>query len=319
MLDALTLDQLRSFVAVADSGSFRSAARRLLRVQSAISHAVANLEAQLGVPLFERSGRRPALTPEGQALLADARDILLRMDALRAHARGLGEGVERELSLVVDTLFPISQVGAALCEVRSAFPAVDLRVTVAPLGGPIQALMDGRCTLAVTVGETVREPRLALEALSSVALVAVVAGTHPLGRRSAAGPLGLTDLADHLQVVLEDPTELTKGRSFGVLSPHVCRVGTQDVKHALILAGVGWGRLPLWQVARDLDEGRLSRLATDALGRRAELVSEAYLVHRVDEPLGPAARAFRTALSRIAKAAAAEGGTAAPRRRRVPR
>ena len=108
MLDALTLDQMRIFVAIAETGSFRAAAAGLSRVQSAVSHAIGNLEAELGVALFDRSRHRPVLTPEGEALLANARDILLRVDAMRARARGMGEGVELELSLVVDTLFPIA-------------------------------------------------------------------------------------------------------------------------------------------------------------------------------------------------------------------
>ncbi|AFK56529.1 LysR family transcriptional regulator (plasmid) [Tistrella mobilis KA081020-065] len=111
MLDVLTLDQLRVFVTVAESGSFRAGAARLSRVQSAVSHAIANLEAELGLTLFDRTGHRPVLTAEGQALLSNARDILLRIDALKARARGLGEGVELELSLTVDTLFPIDAVG----------------------------------------------------------------------------------------------------------------------------------------------------------------------------------------------------------------
>ena len=81
MLDALTLDQLRTFIAVAEARSFRAAAGRLSRVQSAVSQAVANLEAELGVSLFDRSGYRPVPTPEGQALLADARAILLEVTA----------------------------------------------------------------------------------------------------------------------------------------------------------------------------------------------------------------------------------------------
>ena len=60
MLDALTLDQLRVFAAVADAGSFRAAARQLSRVQSAVSHAIANMESELGVSLFDRQGRRPS-------------------------------------------------------------------------------------------------------------------------------------------------------------------------------------------------------------------------------------------------------------------
>jgi len=298
MLDLLTLDQLRTFMTVAESGSFRSAAARLSRVQSAISHAIANLEAELGVALFDRTGHRPALTPEGQSLLANARDILLRVDAMRARARGLGEGVELELSLTVDTLFPIGLVGAALSKMHADYPSVSIRLAVEPLGGPIASLIDQRSSLAVVVGEDFRDARIALEAISSVEQVAVVSVEHPLATRPHS-TISLQDLADHLQIVLSDPTPLTEGRMFGVLSPQTCRVTNQDTKHAMILAGLGWGRLPFWQVERDLREGRLVRLATTALGRHSQVPAEAYLAHRLDAPFGPAARAFRQALMRM--------------------
>jgi DNA-binding MarR family transcriptional regulator len=72
MLDALTLDQMRIFAAVAETGSFSAAARRLGRVQSAVSQSIAGLEDQLGVALFDRSGKTPKLTPGGTAILARA-------------------------------------------------------------------------------------------------------------------------------------------------------------------------------------------------------------------------------------------------------
>ena len=158
MLDGLTLDQMRAFVAVAESGSFRAGAVRLSRVQSAVSHAVANLEAQLAVSLFDRSGHRPSLTPEGHALLADARAILLRADRMRARARGLGEGVELGLPIVVDILFPLCTVAGALHHLREAYPSVGVRLEVAPLGGPLSALRDGRCKLGIMMGEEFRDP-----------------------------------------------------------------------------------------------------------------------------------------------------------------
>ncbi|TCV68693.1 LysR family transcriptional regulator [Neorhizobium sp. S3-V5DH] len=297
MLDVLTLDQLRVFVTVADSGSFRSGAARLSRVQSAISHAIANLEAELGVTLFDRSGHRPTLTPEGQALLANAREILLRVDAMRARARDLGEGVELELSLTVDALFPISAVGAALTEMRVTYPSVSIRLAVEPLGGPIRALIEKRSALAIVVGEDFRDPRIELQAISSIEQVAVVSPVHPLGLRSKSDDLGLPDLADHLQIVLADPTPLSEGRSFGILSPQTCRVSSQDTKRAMILAGLGWGRLPLWLVERDLRKGHLVRVAAMALGRNSQVSAEAFIAHRLDQPLGPAAHAFRTALA----------------------
>ncbi|MGE8685621.1 MAG: LysR family transcriptional regulator [Achromobacter sp.] len=308
MIDALTLDQLRVFAAVADAGSFRAAARRLSRVQSAVSHAIANMESQLGVALFDRSGHRPVMTPQGAALLVNARDILLRVDAMRARAQGLGEGVELELSLAVDTLFPIAAVGAALNAVRAAYPSVAARVSVLPLGGPVEALLTRSHTLGVIAGEHFRHPRIAMQALSSVQMVAVVGAGHALARHVAADtPLSPPELADHVQIVQTDPSSLTEGRDFAVLSPQTCRVSGQDVKHALIVAGVGWGRLPLWQVERDLAEGRLLRLPTDSLGRGSQVATETYLAHRIDQPLGPAARVLAAALRAGAHQDSADG------------
>ena len=290
MLDALTLDQMRTFVTIAESGSFRAAARKLSRVQSGVSVAIANLEAQLGVELFDRSGHRPVLTPQGRALLGNARDIIVRVDALRAKARGYADGVETELAVAVDTLYPLQQVGRAISRMRQDFPSVSVRVRVEPLGGPLDALRQKRCALSVMVGEDFRDPRIRFDALSSITQVAVVAATHPLADGEPGRPLEVLDLADHLQIVLSDPSAISEGRDFGVLSPQTCRVNTQDAKHSLILGGAGWGRLPFWLVERDIEQGRLARLNIGALGRGGETASEAYVAHRLDEAMGPAAR-----------------------------
>jgi DNA-binding transcriptional LysR family regulator len=74
----------------------------LLRAQSVVSETVSNLEDQIGVPLFDRSGRYPKLTPEGVVLLADARNIVTGADLLKARAKGMATGLEPELSVVVD-------------------------------------------------------------------------------------------------------------------------------------------------------------------------------------------------------------------------
>lgn len=297
MLDGLTLDQMRTFTAVADTGSFRAGARRLNRAQSAVSHAIQNLEAQLGLALFDRSGHRPVLTREGQALLTDARAILLKVDAMRARARGLGDGVELAFSLVVDTLFPPGVVGTALTALRAQFPSVSIRVESQPLGGPLAALREGSCTVGIVAGEDFRDPHIAFHSLDLLAIVAVIAPDHPLAIHAEAhGPVAAIDLADHLQIVLADPTPLSEGRDFHVLSPGTCRVNTQEAKQALIAAGLGWGSLPLWSVARDLADRCLVRLPVAGLGDNGTASVQSYLAHRVDQPLGPAARAFKAAV-----------------------
>jgi DNA-binding transcriptional LysR family regulator len=307
MLDALTLDQLRTFVAIAEARSFRAAAGRLSRVQSAVSQAIANLETELGIRLFDRSGYRPALTPEGQALLADARAILLKVDTMRARARGLGEGLELNLAIALDPQFPLGLAAAALKDLHDTYPSVTVQMWTAPLGAAIVALREGRCTLAITAAD-LPDPRIGLESLLFVPRAAVAAATHPLAARSKDGaPLTAAELADHLQIVVPDPSPLTEGRDFGVLSPGTWHVSDNETKRALILAGTGWGSLPLWLIERDLAEGRLVRIPVDEFGPQAETFVRAYLAHRTDQPLGPAARAFREALLRRADTPATPG------------
>ncbi len=97
MLDGVSLDQLRAFIATVDEGSISAGARRLHRAQSAVSELVSNLEAQIGVALFNRTERYPKLTPAGVLLVADARSVVANVDLLKAraeseHYQGAGVG-----------------------------------------------------------------------------------------------------------------------------------------------------------------------------------------------------------------------------------
>src|SRR6478752_1699227 len=130
MLDGVSLDQLRTFIAAVDEGSFSAAARRLNRVQSAVS----GLEEQIGVTLFDRSGRFPKLTAEGVLLLADARAVVSGVDTLKARAKLMASGLEAELSVVVDVFFPTAVVTAVAKAFAGQFPLTPLRLFVEGLG-----------------------------------------------------------------------------------------------------------------------------------------------------------------------------------------
>src|SRR5580704_9478221 len=116
MFDGVSLDQLRTFIAAADEGSFSAAGRRLRRAQSVVSQTLANLEGQLGVKLFDRGARFPILTDQGRALLADARAVAGNVDLFKARAKSLAGGLEPELSLVADVMFPVATFTAAVAD-----------------------------------------------------------------------------------------------------------------------------------------------------------------------------------------------------------
>ena len=84
-----TVDQLLVLLAVVEEGSFTGAARRLGRANSAISYAIDTLEAQLGLPLFDRgTTRRPRLTHAGEAIVSEAKAVARSVEILRARVRG---------------------------------------------------------------------------------------------------------------------------------------------------------------------------------------------------------------------------------------
>src|ERR1700743_3005981 len=106
MLDRLTLDQLRALIAVAETGSFSAAARRLGRVQSAVSQSIQSVAETVGSEVFGRDGKTPKLNETGRVILQDAYGVVHGADALRARAESAAENVEPELTLAVDSMFP---------------------------------------------------------------------------------------------------------------------------------------------------------------------------------------------------------------------
>lgn len=297
MLESVTIDQLRMFIASAETRSFSAAGRRLGRAQSVISQSVANLEAQLGVILFSRTGRSPALTEAGEQLLADARIVAASLALLKARARGIAGGDEPELSVAVDVMFPMSALTHAAAGFGEAFPLIPLRLYVEALGGVAKAVIDGLCQIGIIGSLPVAMPELATERLLGVEMIFVTAPSHPLARINR--PLTECDLAQHVQLVLTDRTDLSDGQQFNVLSPRNWRLADLGAKHAFLLAGLGWGGMPAEMVARDLQEGRLVQLTVqDAPLPKLMAMSAAY---RLDNPPGPAGRWFIGELKRFAE------------------
>jgi len=287
VLDGVSLDQLRAFIAAVDEGSFSAGARKLHRAQSAVSELVSNLEAQLGVALFDRSERYPKLTSAGVQLLADARSVVANVDLLKARAKGISHGLESELSAVVDVLFPIEAIAESAKEFRDRFPRTPLRLYVEALGGAYQPVLDGRCSLGVVGSLPVAPDPITLERLQGLPMIMVAAREHPLAQ--IAGVIPKTELVKHIQLVLTDRSALTSGREFGVMSPLTWRLGDLFAKHAFLLKGLGGGGMPVHAVKQDLLEGRLVKLSIEDLAEESLILpmSAAYLTAK---PPGPAGR-----------------------------
>jgi DNA-binding transcriptional LysR family regulator len=281
-----SLDHLKTFLAVAEAGSFAGAARRLGRATSVVSYAIANLESQLGLALFERKAtRRPQLTEAGRAILADSRGIAQGMDGLLARARGLIGGLEAEVAIAVDVMLPASVLVQALNAFRAEFPTVGLRLYVEALGAVTQLVLDGVASVGVSGPLPRRMDAIEQGAVGMVKLIAVAADSHPLARRK--GALTTAILREHVQLVLTDRSTLTRGQDFSVIATQTWRLADLGAKHALLLAGLGWGSMPEWIVREDIAAGRLVRLA---ISTWEDSLYPLQSLHRADRPPGPAGR-----------------------------
>lgn len=232
-----TLDQLRQFAAAAEAGSFSAAARRLGRAQSAVSTSVGLLEADLGVELFDRSRRNATLTPAGEVMLQEARELLRQAGALEQRALSFAAGREARLSVALDEGLPYLVADQLLKELAERYPALELTQLNGTATEVADYVAQGRASLAFHFDRGDPGSAFAHRHLGNVAQGIFVAQSHPL---AALPEVGRNDLARHRQLLMQmdgvDPV---------VLSPSVWRADSSYNIAAMAANGVGWAILPL--------------------------------------------------------------------------
>ena len=279
-----TLDQLHVFLTVVDVGSFAGAARKLGRATSVISYSIANLEAQLGISLFDReTTRKPRLTEAGRAVLSEARSVKNGIDGLRAKVRGLLQGLESELHLVLDVMLTPCRVIDALKTFRAEFPTVSLHLYMEALGRVPQMVLDRKATVGVSGPLDVEIPGLERVGVGSVEFIPVAAPDHPLARAGRNAPGAARD---HIQLVLADRSPLADGKDRGVIGTQTWRLADLGSKHMLLREGIGWGYMPEPIVREDIERDRLVRLDVPEY---KDGFLRLHAVYRTDTPPGPAA------------------------------
>jgi DNA-binding transcriptional LysR family regulator len=282
---SISLDQLTVFVAVVEHGSFSAAGRAVGRVQSAVSHAVASLEDELGVIVFDRSGRLPKLTDAGRRLLGEARLVLSQVRSLQQQADELRGGVEPEVALVLDMLFPRERLFSALDAFHRAYPLVTVSLRWALLDDAVQLVRDGEVDFGICNVIGAAEP-LVVRPLTELSLIPVCASDHPLAKHEPPQPTDALRKATQI-VLAEQQRDRTADQA--VLSARTWRTSDLESKLGLLLAGIGWGNMPRRMVDKMIEAGRLVRLHPEPWPAEGHLVRLSHVV-RTDRPLGPAAR-----------------------------
>lgn len=280
----MELRQLRGFAEVVRSGTFRAAAARVHLSQPALWQSVRALEEELGVPLFERAGRRVRVTRAGAQLFERAEAVLGAAERMHDLARELAAGRQGIVSLAT----PAPPVQLALAEAIGSFSRrhPEVRIEIHDLvTSPIAALRDGTVDLAVAP----RDRQLEGVRLFEAHVVLVVPPDHRLAKRKRvdvrdlSGEALLTSPAGSLSRELLDRACRRAG-----LTPHV-RMTSPSPGMLYALAQSGFGAAVLASDAAIGCGARPSPLLAD---RKTLLATEAWLQWRSRDDLAPAARLF---------------------------
>lgn len=292
----MTLDQLAALHAVARHGTFSAASTHLHKSQPAVSKLVQNLEAELGLTLFDRSAYRATLTDAGVLFVERTAQLLASAEALRSFGLSLAGAAEPVVRVVLEAVTPLPPVLTALRDVRGAFPTVRWELRTERLTGAIEALADGSADLVVAGTHGMDPTTMVAQPFAAVRIVPVVHRDHPLA--SAEAPVSAEVLRQYPQVVLRDSARGELTQTLNVLQGGL-RWTVTDVaaKLEILQAGMGWGGLPEHVVRQALAEGTLRALDVSEFEVR---VIELSTLRRRDRPSGPVARAL---WSRLAEAA----------------
>jgi DNA-binding transcriptional LysR family regulator len=235
---------LLAFVQAATQGSFSAAARKLGRSQSTISAAVASLEIDLNLTLFDRSSRKPGLTPAGHVVLQRAEAILAATSRLEMTASQLSQGVEAKLTVALSDTYQSDRFEAALSTFEQRYPDLELECLIAECDDLVALVQSGRAHVAFAERQDSYPPDLASSTVDERTEIALfVAHGHPLAA-----------LAKVDQEVLQQHREL---RLATIVNPYESRVKGRvwsAPSYLMLLemaqGGFGWAPLPRWLVER---------------------------------------------------------------------
>jgi DNA-binding transcriptional LysR family regulator len=235
------MDDLRAWrwlTLVVDLGGLQPAADRVHRTPSTLSHAIKQLEAQVGLPLVAYEGRRLILTEVGRLLTQRIRPVLRDLDGAQALVMQLAQGIEPVLAVAIDQIIPIKLVANALAELAAAYPQTRVELYETVLGGGPALLQSGAVGLYVGTQPVAGLP---VQRLDRLLLVPCAAKSHPLAQIT-----GVTeaDLRRHRQIVIRDSAPSRMANGSWLSAEQRFTVDHLHTALKLIEAGMGFAWLP---------------------------------------------------------------------------
>jgi len=250
----LNADTLQAFVLSAELGSFSAAARRMGKVQSAVSMAIANLEIDCGVELFDRSGRNPVLTAEGRTLLPHAKGILLGNREFLATANSMAEGIETHVCLSVEQGISLKPLADILREFGTTYPQVSLEITTPAPGVSAEQLRLGVTDIGLMAEQEGYPAGFQFRGLAYSKIIPVCAPDHAL---TACDQASYRDLRQHRQILRYKTPIAGTSQQYEKKSSVIWHAEDPNLIVELVKAGFGWAEIPQTIASKPIETGEL--------------------------------------------------------------
>ena len=262
---------LRLVTAVTDHGTLTRAGRELNLTQSALSHALLDLERRLGAPLFHRVGKRMVPTAVGERLVVRARRVLQLLTETEEEALRIASGLEGLIRLSTECYTCYHWLPALMQAFAQRFPNVEVRIVAEATRRPFRALLEGRIDLAI-VHNMSADARIRHAALFEDELVVLTPPDHPFARQAFVAPEEL--VAEHLLTYRLPLRDLSIYQQVlgpaGVTPRRVTQIELTEALIEMVRAGMGVAVLAQWAVAPYVQAGKLTttRFTERGLHRR---------------------------------------------------
>jgi len=283
--NVVTLDQLKMLVQIAETGSVLAAAEALHRTQPTLSVAIRKLEDELGLALLARDQYRARLTPAGERVCRQAREVLRQGARLTDLAAHLASGHEAKLCIAIEESCPVPLVLEVLRQLEKKYPQTEIELVGERLWGALERLETNEAEIAITPWF---EENIRLQSFPFSRVQMVPVAVPDFLPQLAVRPLSLHELKGKVQVVVRDSSRQPRQRSLGVVDEgRRWLVNDHQTKKQILLAGMGWGRLQEHMIVDELQSGQLVVLQIEDYGDSPQI--EIRVARRRDEAIGPVA------------------------------
>ncbi|WP_100636775.1 LysR family transcriptional regulator [Marinomonas sp. ef1] len=254
----MKLDQLRAFIAVVETGSFRSAADSIHKTQPGISAAVKALEEQYGILLFDRNSYRPTLTAEGHAFFQQSKKLMSQVLQLENLGHDLAQGTEAPLQLCLSQMALDDDCMSRIKAFQLQHADIALDITTDHLYGVQEKLVKNKCEIAIGPRYGLDDRHAFIE-LNKITMMAVINPDLLATLSANDAKIKQQSLYSIPQILVTNTAENAPENGHQYVLPTGKRWYVNDfqAKKAILLHGLGWARMPKHCIQSELDNGQL--------------------------------------------------------------